>query len=148
MRTTDADAASPAAKTAGQAAPSSAGAGVSIRVLWTVTAYKAGEGAVMGNEEAAKMLFKPLDIGSTYITFDGKTCGDVVFQKTQVEARGYLDRVYHVTPQALGIDQESLEVVQTDCSLPGFAEYLRLKRGRIIIHVGGVFFFFEPAVNY
>jgi hypothetical protein len=139
---------SPVSKTEGLPSPPAAGAGDSIRVLWRVTDYKVGKSAVWEKGEAQKLLFKPLDIGATYITFDGKTCRDIVFKKTRVKAEEYLDRVYRTSPRALGIGEEALEVVKTNCDLPGFAEYVRLKDSRLVIHIGGVFFYFEPAVNY
>lgn len=138
----------PALKTEGLSFPLVAAAGVSIRVLWTVSGYKVGEGAVWGEDEARKLLFKPLDIDANTITFDGQTCHDVIFEKEMLSAKSYLDRVYHTTPQALGIESEMMEVVKTNCTLPGFAEYMRLQNRRLVIHLNGVFFYFEPAVNY
>ncbi len=139
---------SPVSKTEGLPSPPAAGVGNSIRILWRVTEYKVGESAVWGEEEAQKLLFKPLDIGATYITFDGKTCRNIVFKKTRVKAEEYLDQAYHTSPRALGIGEEALEVVKTNCDMPGFAEYVRLKDRRLVIHIDGVFFYFEPAVNY
>jgi hypothetical protein len=107
-----------------------------------------GEKAVWGEEDARKLLFKPLDIDATKITFDGQTCRDVMFEREMVNVKEYLNRVYHTTPQALGIEGEVMEVVKTNCRLPGFAEYMRLRDRRLIIHLNGVFFYFEPAVNY
>jgi hypothetical protein len=122
--------------------------GASMRALWKISGYKMGEGAVWGEEEARKLLFKPLDIDTTNVTFDGQTCHDVVFEKKMVNAKEYLANAYRTTPQALDIKEERIEVVKTNCSLPGFAEYIRLKDRRLIIHLNGVFFYFEPAVNY
>jgi len=116
--------------------------------LWTVSEYKVGEGAAWGEEEARKLLFKPLDIDAARITFDGRTCRDVIFQREKVNAKEYVDRAYRTTPQALGIQEEAVEVVKTNCDLPGFAEYIRLKDRRLIIFLNGVFFYFTPAVNY
>ena len=121
---------------------------VSMRVLWTISGYKVGEGAVWGEEEARKLLFKPLDIDATKITFDGQTCHDVIFEKETVKAKEYLANAYRTTPQALDIKEELIEVVKTNCRLPGFAEYIRLKDRRLIIHLNGVFFYFRPSVNY
>ncbi len=121
--------------------------GISVRVLWTITGYKVGENVTWGEEEARKLLFKPLDIDATTITFDGQICRDVIFKREKVDAKEYFDRVYHTTPRTLNIE-EQVEVVKTNCSLPGFAEYVRLKDGRLIIHIHGVFFYFQPAVNY
>jgi hypothetical protein len=122
--------------------------GVSMRVLWTISGYKVGEGAVWGDEQARKLLFKPLDVDATEITFNGRTCHDIIFEKKIVNAKEYLANAYRTTPQALKIDEEFVEVIKTNCSLPGFAEYIRLKDRRLIIHLNGVFFYFEPAMNY
>jgi len=138
----------PVLKTDGLSLPLVGSGGVSMRVLWTISEYKVGEGAVWGEEEARKLLFKPLDIDADKITFDGQTCRDVIFEKKMVNAKEYLDQVYQTTPQVLGIGQERVEVVKTNCKLPGFAEYMRLRDRRLIIHLNGVFFYFKPAVNY
>lgn len=128
--------------------PSPASDGVSIRVLWTVSGYKISENAVMREDDARKMLFKPLDIGEAYITFDGKTCRNIIFKKETVKVKEYLHRAYQIMPQTIGIDQETSEVIKTNCDLPGFGEYMRLKDRRLVIYIKGVFFFFEPAVTY
>ena len=125
-----------------------AGTGVSMRVLWTVSAYIIGERAIWGENEARLLLFQPLDIDANYITFNGKTCRNVTFKKETVKTKGYLENFFHTSPQALGIADETLEVIKTNCDLPGFAEYLRLKDRRLVIRISGVFFYLEPAVNY
>jgi len=122
--------------------------GVSMRVLWTISEYKVGKGAVWGREEAQRLLLKPLDMDATRITFDGQTCHDVIFETRTVNAKEYLANAYRTTPQALNINEELIEVVKTNCNLPGFAEYIRLRDGRLVIHLNGIFFYFEPAVNY
>jgi|GEM_PF-2513985 len=139
---------SPMSKNDGQSSQLDRRGGASMRVLWTILEYKVGEGAVWGEEEARKLLFKPLDIDATKITFDGQTCHDVIFEKKVVNAKEYLSNVYRTAPQALKIDEEFMEVVKTNCTLPGFAEYIRLKDRRLIIYLNGVFFYFEPVVNY
>jgi hypothetical protein len=129
--------------------PSSANAAVvSMRVLWTVSEYKIGKGAVWGDEEAHSLLFKPLDIRDTSITFDGKTCSDIIFKKEVINTDEYLHNKYHTDRQSLGIVEDTVELIKTNCNLPGFAEYMRLQDRRLIIHINGVFFYLSPAVNY
>jgi hypothetical protein len=134
-------------KTAG-AIESQTGAGVSMRILWKVTQYIIGEKATWCEKEARQMLFKPLDIDVNSITFDGKTCRDVFFKEEKVKTKEYLDNYFHTTPQALDIMDETADVIKTNCNLPGFGEYLRLKDRRLVIQINGVFFFMEPEVNY
>ncbi len=133
-----------------QSSPTSIGRGVSMRVLWTINDYKVGEGegSVWSEEEACDMLFKPLDIDDNKITFDGKTCLNVSFVKKEMSAGDYFRKSYRTTPQNLGIEEEEIQVIKTNCDLPGFKEYIRLKDGRLIIHLNGVFFYFSPNVNY
>lgn len=122
--------------------------GVSMRVLWTVTLYKLGANSSWGKKEAEKLLFKPLDIDANSITFDGKRCGDISFAKHTKDTRAFLRNVYHTTPEALGINDKAIEVVKTNCDLPGFGEYVRLTDSRLVVEIKGVFFFFEPAIQY
>ncbi len=122
--------------------------GVSMRVLWSVSEYKISGGAIMGEEEARTFLFKPLNMDATNITFAGQICHNVSFEREMVDSKEYLSRVYHTTPQVLGIGEEVVEVIKTNCDLPGFKEYMRLRDRRLIIYINGVFFFFQPNVNY
>ncbi len=127
---------------------SAADRGATMRVLWTVSAYHVGKGGMWGETEAKSMLFKPLDINTSSITFDGQTCHDVIFKSEIVDAAQYLGEKYQTTPQTLGFEEKTLEVIKTNCFLPGFSEYMRLMDERLIVPINGVFFVFEPAVNY
>jgi len=148
MLAPNAEGQSPVLKTEGLSTPPTVSGGVSMRVLWSISKYIVGENAIWGEQEARTMLFKPLDIDADKITFDGRMCRNVVFEKRMINTKEYLWHIYRTTPQALGIDEEVVEVVKTNCDLPGFAEYIRLKDRRLVIHINGVFFFFEPVVSY
>jgi hypothetical protein len=139
---------SPMLKPESASPPAASGKGVSMRVLWTVSRYVITPDAQWQKEDADKLLFKPLDITATSITFNGKTCRDVIFKKEKTNTKEYLENILHATPQALGIEEEIIEVIKTNCALPGFDRYMRLKYGRLAICINGVFFFFEPAMNY
>jgi len=121
--------------------------GISMRILWTVSGYVIRNGSSWGEQDAKSLLFKPLDMNDTEITFDGHTCKNVTFQKDTVNAAEYLSSVWQATPQTLGIEDQELQVFKTNCALPGFQEYMRLGDGRLIVPINGVFFFFEPAVT-
>ena len=120
----------------------------SMRVLWKVTEYKAGPSSTMKKEAADALVFSPLDIDASRITFAGKTCSDVVFQKERVPLGSYLTRVHAASPEAVGLSDQDVEVVKTNCTIPGFAEYFRLPDRRLVIVIDGTFFFLEPAVSY
>jgi len=118
-----------------------------MRVLWTVSEYKIGFGGEWGENEARSLLLKPLDKRSSSITFNGQTCQGISFKSEIVDAEKYLSERYQTTPHMLGIPEETIQVIKTNCQLPGFSEYIRLKDRRLIIWIKGVFFFFEPTVN-
>jgi len=120
----------------------------SIRVLWKVTEYKPGPSSTMKKESADALLFSPLDIDESRITFAGKSCTDVVFQKERLPLGNYLKRVHAASPEAVGLSDQEVEVVKTNCTIPGFGEYFRLPDRRLVIVIDGTFFFLEPAVNY
>ncbi len=121
--------------------------GISMRVLWTVSGYIMGNNPVWNEQDAKAMLFKPLDIDTTEITFDGQACKNVDFQPEKAQAAEYLSNAWQTSPQFLGIVDQEIQVFKTNCSLPGFQEYMRLGDGRLIVPINGVFFFFEPAVS-
>lgn len=124
------------------------GHGVSLRVLWTVSSFYITNNSTWGEDEARAMLFKPLDIGETFITFDGQTCREVFFTSETVDMAEYLMERYQVTPQILGLEEKTVKVVKTTCSLPGFNEYAPLSDRRLLVSIQGILFFFTPAVNY
>lgn len=124
------------------------GEGVSLRVLWTVTGYLPGANAALSDVQARNMLFKALDITTTSITFAGQTCENIVFEKEEVSADEYLRTHFQVDPRNLRITETSIEVIRTNCRLPGFAEYVKLGDRRLIVPIEGVLFIFEPAVDY
>jgi hypothetical protein len=138
----------PDIKTAGTSPSPATGGGVAMRVLWTVSEYKVGANATWGKEEGRRLLFKPLDMDANSITFDDKSCRDVIFNKETVKTKEYLDNSFQISPLSLGIRDEAVEVIKTNCALPGFAEFMRLMDRRLVIHINGVFFFFKPAVTY
>jgi hypothetical protein len=121
--------------------------GVTMRVLWTVSGYVFGKASTMADQEAKALLFKPLDINETGIIFNNGECKGVTFRRETVDAAQYLADVWQITPQTLGIDAQKMQVIRTNCDIPGFQEYMRLSDRRLIVPIKGVFFFFEPAVT-
>ena len=120
----------------------------SMRVLWKVTEYKPGSSSTLKKEVADALIFSPLDIDESRITFAGKSCTDVVFQKERLPLGSYLNRVHAASPEAVGLSDQEVEVVKTNCTIPGFGEYFRLPDRRLVIVIDGTFFFLEPAVTY
>ncbi|MDD5033749.1 MAG: hypothetical protein PHE55_03245 [Methylococcaceae bacterium] len=119
-----------------------------IKVMWSVSGYVLGKDSDWSEDQARAMLFKPLSLEATRISFAGQTCTGLVSERSKVSAGEYLNRVYHTTPQALGIEQQELELVKTHCDIPGFREYLRLGDRRLLVYRDGVFFYFSPVLDY
>jgi hypothetical protein len=123
------------------------GKGEGMRVLWTVSAYKIFSGAKWGENEARALLFKPLDINSSSITFNFQTCQGIYFTSEIVDTDKYFSERHQIKPQMLDISEETIRVFKTDCQLPGFSEYIQLTDGSLIVWIEGVFFFFEPNIK-
>ena len=119
-----------------------------LKVLWTVLDYKRTDNATWTENEAKGMLFKPLYIDKTSITFGSDKCENIYFKIKEVKASEYLERIYKVDPQWLGITDDPVKLIQTNCDIPGFSEYIRLKDRRLVIFLNGIFFFLELNVVY
>lgn len=118
-----------------------------MRVLWTVSGYYVGNDAGMSEDAARALLFKPLDIGETWITFDGQRCGNVEFTHKIVNIHDYLEKVWHMSPLKFNIDDHPAKIFSTNCEIPLFREYVRLQDGRLIAKMNGVLLFFEPNID-
>lgn len=124
--------------------------GHSMRVLWTINDYRLGPNAQMSEAMARAYLFKPLDIDqeASRITFAGQACQDVVFQMREMSSTDYFNRTFRITPDAIGVPEEKVQIFDTNCNIPGFGEYVRLNDSRLIVPIQGVFFFFSPRVTF
>ncbi|MFO7568887.1 MAG: hypothetical protein R6W75_03735 [Smithellaceae bacterium] len=122
--------------------------GVSMRALWTVSGFFIPTDSDATQEQARTLLFKPLDIGESWITFDGKTCHNLTFTHETVNPQDVAKSYFGAIPEASGNTDIALNIVKTDCDIHGFSEYLRLKDRRLVIKRDGVFFYFQPAVDY
>lgn len=121
---------------------------VSLRVLWTVTSYVRAPDALWTEDRAKSMLFKPLDMDETTITFDGRICNGLTFIRERVQLDTYLSGVHGITPGFLGVEAEEAVLTRTECDIPGFDAFLRLPDRRLIVTMGGVFFILEPHVSH
>jgi len=104
--------------------------------------------SVYTEAEARELLFKPLDITSATITFDGQTCHDVTFSSEDASAIFYLTDKYQIMPGTLGIEEQTIQVIKTNCHLPGFDEYIRLADRRLLVSIQGILFVFKAKVDY
>jgi hypothetical protein len=121
--------------------------GNTMTALWTVSGYVIGKDSTLSDQDAQALLFKPLDISETGITFGGQACKNVTFQQETVNASEYYSATWQTTVKTLGIEDQELQVFKTDCPLPGFQEYVRLGDSRLVVPMNGIFFFFEPTFS-
>jgi hypothetical protein len=121
--------------------------GVSMRVLWVVLDYKRLPDAAWSEEQARSMLFKPLDMGESSITFDGRTCDGLTFESEEIDLAEYVSKLHPEAPALLKVEGQRAILVRTQCDIPGFAEFVRLEDRQLLIHNGGVFFFLKPNVT-
>lgn len=119
-------------------------AGQQMRVLWTVSSYVIGPDATWTESDAQALIFKGLDINDTQIIFDGQACSGVTFQSEEINLADTLS-AWKTTPAELGITDGPARLYKTNCTLPGFAEYLRLNDRRLIVPINGVFFIFQST---
>jgi hypothetical protein len=121
----------------------------SIRVLWTVSGYVLSRNFTGDEEEAGELLFHHLDMGNDYITFSGKQCIGVVFDRQNVNIAEYVSNEWGETPKSLRIENHEMATeVRTNCNLFGFNAYLQLSSGDLIVPYNEVFYSFEPFVFY
>ncbi|MCI5145119.1 MAG: hypothetical protein D3923_06210 [Candidatus Electrothrix sp. AR3] len=122
--------------------------GKTLKALWSITSFYFGNNPEWSEEEAKKMLFKPLFIDSSSIIFDKRSCQDIVSQTSSVDAAKYFSTKYKTMPDVISYEHDTLKVVKTNCHLEGFSEYMRLRDRRVVIHLHGIYFIFDPIVNY
>jgi hypothetical protein len=131
----------------GRADTGESSGGESMRVLWVVKEYQRLPDAAWSEEQARSMLFKPLDMGESSITFDGRTCHGLTFEREEIDLAEYLNKFHSEAPALLNIQGERAILIRTQCDIPGFAEFVRLQDRRLLIHIGGVLFFLKPNVT-
>ncbi len=122
--------------------------GDSMRALWTVSDFVLAPDSEWDKDQARKMLFRPLDMDDSSITFDGRSCQGITFSGESVRLESYLQQKHGISPDRLGLTDEYARSINTSCDLPGFSQFLRLSDRRLLVNIEGVFFFFNPIVTY
>lgn len=121
-----------------------------LRVLWTVSDFViVDEETEEKRQEALKYLFSELDIDDDEICFNGQVCKGVRFEEEIVNIGNYLDEFWGVNSQMLGLlNNLDTRIITTNCPMFGFRSYMHLEDGRLIVPFEGVFYFFDPNVDY
>jgi hypothetical protein len=111
---------------------------------WVASRYVFGQVAAMETSQADALLKQQVEILPTEIRWQGKTCTGLVTRAETFNTQDYLAGTWQTSPQALGIQQSELQVISTNCDIPGFQEYLLFGGGQLVIGLDGVFFVFDP----
>ncbi len=112
---------------------------------WLVEAYKFGGVSAWAEADAQAVVGKTVEITTDSITFDGAACNGVSATLETFEAASYLDAQYRTSPETLGIEASTLNVINTSCNVDGFATILQLDDTTLVINLQGVFFWLIPA---
>lgn len=111
---------------------------------WVITRYVIGPVSALDTAQAGAMVSQQVEILPTEIRFQGKTCPNLVTRAETVNAPDYLSSSWKVSPELLGLRQTELQVIHTNCDIPGFQDYMLLDGGKLLIGLDGVFFEFDP----
>lgn len=116
------------------------------RTLWTVTDYFITKNSIHGDSQAQSMMFKPLDMSDTSITFDGRMCHVSEFEWITVDLGTYVQKSLSITVDDMGISDQKVEIIKTDCDIPGFSEIVRFADMRLMVVIDGICLFLEPDI--
>lgn len=122
--------------------------GETMRVLWTVSSYQKTKNATSEDSEARKLLFQPLDITPSSISFNGQTCVDISFSSKVFDTEDYFHKHFAISPLLIDYNDNKIEVIQTTCTIPGFSEYIRLRDRRLVVDIDGILYIFIPNISY
>lgn len=111
---------------------------------WVISRYVIGPVAALDTAQAGALISQQVEILPTEIRFQGKTCRNLVTRAETVDTLDYLSGNWKASPELLGLSQAELQVIHTNCDIPGFQDYMLLDGGKLLIGLDGVFFEFEP----
>lgn len=117
-----------------------------LRITWLVSDYRILDRGMATDQEARALLSRPLSVDDVSISFDGKSCVDVSFQRHAVDLRAYLRSHFNLSPEDLGITSPAGQLVRTSCDLAGFSEYLQVPARKILVFRDGICLIFSPRI--
>jgi hypothetical protein len=122
--------------------------GVSVQALWRVEGYIQGPDATMPPAEILAYQGRQLDMDDTSITFAGKTCTGITFNRHRTDTPTYFSEKLHIHQDDISYPSPTIGVIRTNCALEGFAEFIRLDDRRLLVTVQGVIFILMPNIIY
>ncbi len=124
------------------------GAGITTRALWRIDGFLKGPDVAMTNDEILSYQGRPLDMDESSITFDGKICAPITIRRYQTDTALYFSGKLYIHQDEAEYSSPTVDVIETNCDIEGFDEFVRLNDRRLLVPVKGVVFVLEPIVNY
>jgi hypothetical protein len=110
--------------------------------LWMSSGNIPGPVSAMSAADIDATMQKSADIYKDKIDFNGQSCPVSGYTITSQDAATYFQNMYQATLQQLGLSYQNVEVIKTNCSIPGFGEFVRTPENTLLVNIDGVFFVF------
>jgi hypothetical protein len=108
--------------------------------IWKSSGNIPGPVSAMSAADIDAIMQKTTDIRQDKIDFAGQTCPVTHYTITSQDSASYFQDSYKTSLQQIGIDYPTIEVIKTDCTLPGFGEFVRTPENTLLVDIDGVFF--------
>lgn len=112
---------------------------------WQITRWSFAAISAMDKSQADAWLNKVADISTTRLAFDGKTCQVTTASSAKATSSDYFIAGFKTKPTDIGVMQDNVDVVNTNCAGTPFAQFAQLNATTLVIAWDGVFFFMSPA---
>ncbi len=111
---------------------------------WQLYSYAYGPVHAVTEEQANAQISKKALFTPTSITFSDQSCDNVTYTARYVNPADYLQQTYQAPPETIYLGQENMDIITTNCTIPGFSDIIRLTtihNTTLIINQDGVFYF-------
>jgi hypothetical protein len=93
----------------------------------------------MSEVDITDTMKETIDIRKDKITYKGQTCSVSGYTIKAQDTVQYFQTKYKVAANLFGLEK-TVEVIKTNCTIPGFGEFVRSSADNLIINLDGVFF--------
>lgn len=111
---------------------------------WQLYSYAYGPVHAVTEEQANAKISQKAIFTPTTITFGDQSCDSVTYTARFVSPADYLQQTYQAPPETIYLGQENMDIITTNCPIPGFSDIIRLTtiyNTTLIINQDGVFYF-------
>jgi hypothetical protein len=111
---------------------------------WQLYSYAYGPVHATTEAQANAQISKKAIFAPTSITFGDQSCDNLSYTARYVNPADYLLQTYQAPPETIYLGQENMDIITTNCTIPGFSDIIRLStihNTTLIINQDGVFYF-------